>query len=62
MPTLLTSAAIFVGGLMLFRMARREWRRVNDAIQAQRSTPRERKAAQRLEKDPDTGAYRPADD
>ncbi|MEO0384930.1 MAG: hypothetical protein AAF234_15390 [Pseudomonadota bacterium] len=61
MPTLLTSAAIFVGGLVLFRMARREWRRVNDTMQAQRSAPRERKGAQRLEKDPDTGAYRPKD-
>lgn len=62
MPTLLTTAAIFVGGLVLFRMARREWRRVNDTMQAQRSAPRERKDAQRLEKDPETGTYRPADD
>jgi hypothetical protein len=59
MPTLLGAAVIALGGLVLMRVARREWKRVNKNLEAQRSAPRERKSAQRLEKDPETGVYRP---
>jgi hypothetical protein len=59
MPTLLGAAVIALGGLVLMRVARREWKRVNENLEAQRSAPRERKSAQRLEKDPETGVYRP---
>lgn len=59
MPTLLGAAVIALGGMVLMRVARREWKRVNENLEAQRSAPRERKSAQRLEKDPETGVYRP---
>jgi hypothetical protein len=62
MPTLLGAAIIALGGMVLMRVARREWKRVNLNLEAQRSAPRERKSAQRLEKDEATGTYRPADD
>ncbi len=62
MPTLLGAAVIALGGMVLMRVVRREWKRVNENLDSQRSAPRERKSAQRLEKDPDTGTYRPAED
>lgn len=62
MPTLLGAAIIALGGIVLMRVARREWKRVNQNLEAQRSAPRGRKGAQRLEKDEATGTYRPADD
>jgi hypothetical protein len=62
MPTLLAGAAILVGGAIVFRIARREWQRVNANLEAQRSAPPERESAKRLERDPETGVYRPRED
>ncbi|MFN3172000.1 MAG: hypothetical protein ACE37E_15045 [Hyphomicrobiales bacterium] len=62
MPTLLGAAIVALGGIVLMRVARREWKRVNQNLEAQRSAPRERKSAQLLEKDEATGTYRPADE
>lgn len=62
MPTLLAGAAIVLGGAVLMRIARREWQRVNRDLEAQRSAPSQSEGAQRLEKDPQTGVYRPARD
>lgn len=62
MPTLIGATVLALGGFVVMRIARREWRRVNERMEAQRSAPREPKAAQKLERDPETGAYRPADD
>lgn len=62
MPTLLGAAVIALGGVILLRVARREWRRVNQSMDQQRSTPKAKPQAQTLEQDPETGVYRPSDD
>lgn len=62
MPTLLGAALLAVGGLVVMRVARREWKRVNQSMDEQRRAPKQAKDAQRLERDPATGTYRPADD
>ena len=63
MPTLLGAVAVAVGGLIVWRIARREWQRVNHAMDNQRDTglPGERARARQLKRDPETGAYRPDD-
>ena len=62
MPTLIGAAVLALGGLVVVRLARREWHRVNRTMDAQRSAPRARQSAQKLEKDPESGAYRPVED
>ena len=62
MPTLIGAAVLALGGLVVMRLARREWHRVNRTMDAQRSTPSARQSAQKLEKDPETGAYKPVED
>ncbi len=62
MPTLIGAAVLALGGLVVMRLARREWHRVNRTMDAQRSTPGARQSAQKLEKDPETGAYKPVED
>ncbi len=62
MPTLLGTAILAIGGMVAWRMLRREWTRVNADLEAQRSQVKTSQDAQRLEKDPQTGVYRPADD
>lgn len=64
MPTLLGAAVIALGGMVLMRVARREWRRINQSMDEQRSAPKtpRQPQAQKLERDPETGVYRPADD
>lgn len=62
MPTLLGAAVIALGGMLLLRVARREWQRVNKNMDEQRSTPKSKPEAQTLERDPETGVYRPSDD
>ncbi|MFK7791178.1 MAG: hypothetical protein AB8B88_00770 [Devosiaceae bacterium] len=62
MPTLLGAAIIALGGVLVTRLARREWKRVNTSMDAQRRAPKQSEGAKRLKKDPETGTYRPADD
>ena len=63
MPTLVGAALMALGGFMAMRVIRREWSRVNRTMDEQRATPTaQRRQAKKLERDPETGAYRPADD
>lgn len=62
MPTLLGAAVIALGGMLLLRVARREWKRVNQSMDEVRSEPKAKPDAQTLERDPETGVYRPSDD
>ncbi|MEM6710719.1 MAG: hypothetical protein AAF590_00365 [Pseudomonadota bacterium] len=64
MPALFGAFALAVGGMLVWRFARREWTRVNKEMDAQRrdGLPGEREASRKLERDPDTGTYRPTDD
>ncbi len=62
MPQLLGAALLAIGGMVAMRMLRKEWKRVNQSMDAQRRAPKQSQDAQRLERDPDTGTYRPADD
>lgn len=62
MPTLLGAGAIIIGGMILLRLARREWARVNRSMESQRSAGLKADGlpAQKLARDPVTGIYRPS--
>jgi hypothetical protein len=62
MPQLLGAALLAIGGMVAMRVLRKEWRRVNQSMDEQRRAPKQSTDSQRLERDPDTGTYRPADD
>lgn len=62
MPQLLGAALLAIGGMVAMRVLRKEWKRVNQSMDEQRRAPKQSADAQRLERDPDTGTYRPADD
>lgn len=58
MPPFLIAAAGVIGAIALARVLTREARRVNDILDPRRS-PAEEAPAERLERDPATGEYRP---
>lgn len=62
MSTILSTVAIVLGGMFVWRMAKREWSRINRSMDRQRSTPRATRQSetQTLERDPVTGVYRPS--
>ena len=60
-PQLVTWTVGAVAAVALGSIAAREWRRVNEALRAQRATPRPdvgREALPTLRRDPRTGIYR----
>ncbi|MBV6657992.1 MAG: hypothetical protein KI785_09530 [Devosiaceae bacterium] len=63
MPALLGVAALALGGLVLAGLARREWRRVNRAMDDARREPVKApgERGETLEHDPQSGTYRPRD-
>ncbi|QTL04846.1 hypothetical protein J5J86_05880 [Aquabacter sp. L1I39] len=58
MPPFLIAAAGVIGAIALARVLTREARRVNDILDTRR-TPGDDAPAERLERDPATGEYRP---
>jgi len=56
MPQLLIFGAVVVGGWYAWKALKREMARVDREVEAVRKQP-----TQTLERDPDTGRYRPSD-
>lgn len=63
MSTLVGAALLAISGFVAMRVLRREWSRVNRTMEEQRATsaPKQNETT-RLEQDPETGTYRPAED
>lgn len=64
MSTVLSTVAIFLGGMLVWRVAKREWNRINRSMDQQRSAKMATRQAetQTLQRDPETGVYRPSSD
>lgn len=58
MPPFLIAAAGVIGAIALARVLTREARRVNDILDTRRA-PASEEPVERLERDPNTGEYRP---
>ena len=62
MPAVVVAALGAIGAVVLIKLFRREWRRVNDELDRAnplRATDPERAAVPTLQRDPATGEYRP---
>jgi hypothetical protein len=64
MSTVLSTVAVILGGMLVWRVVKREWTRINRSLDAHRSAPRAAPDGhtQTLERDPETGVYRPSSD
>ncbi|MEM6381176.1 MAG: hypothetical protein AAF739_00750 [Pseudomonadota bacterium] len=64
MPAFFGLAALAVGGFIASRIMRREWMRVNRAMDDTRraKTTDDREAMPQLKRDPATGNYKPGDE
>lgn len=64
MSTVLSTVAVLLGGMFVWRVAKREWQRINRSMDAHRTTPRAtgHGHTQTLQRDPETGVYRPSSD